>query len=440
MKRPGKKALGLIATAVLALPGLWLLILVFLPMDWARTLLIASIKDSTQQDVRIAKVRLRPFGGIAVSGLEIAAPATSQDPWLKALSLIVDLRAGDLLRGRISPTDCRISGLSLRVRRDETGRLEFEDLLKPKRLKDSGSPSSETGATPAEISFQVENATILVDDQATDTRLEFTEVVALGTDDGVVSNLSEMTGQLNGGSFTITGHSERSKETTIEGQIRSRDIALGVGTKAISYFVPIIAGSPQGPHANGTLTFELDLRTQGQTSASLVNALTGRGSVAVDGLTIDDSQVMAEVSKLLPIPTQNKLGSLRGDFQIANRRVTTTNTVLRIAEVPISLTGWSDLDGNLEYLMRCEKLGKTVSNLARKLPPEARELLSELPVDDLGILTNVRISGTLDRLIVEPGEGSVLAKKNATKTPARRAADRAKLRAAGKKFLERVIR
>ena len=75
------------------------------------------------------------------------------------------------------------------------------------------------------------------------------------------------------------------------------------------------------------------------------------GGVLLDDLTLDNSRVIAEVSKVLPVPGRGQLGSLRGDFKIAGRRVSTTNTVLRIADLPVDLMGWSDFDGRLDYFL-----------------------------------------------------------------------------------------
>ncbi|MDB5349840.1 MAG: uncharacterized protein JWN86_1087 [Planctomycetota bacterium] len=440
MKRPGKRAYRVLAAAVIAPPILWVLVVLFLPMEWARARLVVSLKDATRQDIRLASVRLGPFGGIRLNGLEIAARQSSDDPWLKIASVAVDASLFDLLRGTFTSTDCHLSGMSLRIRRDRAGRLEFEDLLNPEKKAAPESPGAAGAHTAPEVTFHIEDATILVDDQATDSRLEFTDVLGLGSDDGTVANVAHLTGLVNGGTFTLTARADRSDGLMIDGQIRSRDVALDAGMKALAYFIPFVANPPSGPHARGTLSFELDLRAQGKTANSLAEALTGRGSMALDDLTLDDSRVMAEMTKVLPVPARGKLGSIRGDFQLASRRVTTSNTVLRIGGVPVSLVGWSDLDGHLDYLVKCEKLGKTVSGLARKLPPEARELLADLPVDDLGGLAGVRVSGSINRLTVRPVDGGVLASKNGSKDPSRRAEDRAKLKAAGKKFLDKVLR
>ena len=149
---------------------------------------------------------------------------------------------------------------------------------------------------------------------------------------------------------------------------------------------------------------------------------------------------MDEVNRVLPVSARGKLGSLAGDFRIASRRVTTANTTLRVGRTPVVLSGWSDFDGGLDYSVNCRALGKTVTSLAGKLPPEARDLLSDLPLDDLEGLASLRITGSLDRLVVAPGDGGTLPGKTAARPPARRAEDRAKLKAAGKKLLERVIR
>src|SRR3954447_24653629 len=106
MKRLGKKSLRLVLALVLGPPVLWVLILALLPMEWARVKVVAALRSSTAQEVRLGAVRLRPFGGVGLSGLEIADAKTATDPWLKVRDLTVDISVRDLIVGSIAPTEC----------------------------------------------------------------------------------------------------------------------------------------------------------------------------------------------------------------------------------------------------------------------------------------------------------------------------------------------
>ena len=161
----------------------------------------------------------------------------------------------------------------------------------------------------------------------------------------------------------------------------------------------------------------------------------------MDDLALDDSRILRDIRSMLPVPTRGKLGTLRGQFAIDDRRVSTGDTVLKIGEIPVNLSGWSDFDGRIEYLVRCETMDKAVSKIASRLPTEARELLAELPIDDLGKLTDVRVSGTIDRPKIEATAAAAIAPKRAAAAKASdRRTDKAKLKEAGRRLLDRVIR
>ena len=57
----------------------------------------------------------------------------------------------------------------------------------------------------------------------------------------------------------MTGRADRSMGTAVDGQLRSRDVSLGVGMKGLAYFLPLLASASEGTHAEGTLTLDMDL-------------------------------------------------------------------------------------------------------------------------------------------------------------------------------------
>ncbi len=143
---------------------------------------------------------------------------------------------------------------------------------------------------------------------------------------------------------------------------------------------------------------------------------------------------MAEVDKVLPLAKMEHLGSLRGSFTLAGRRVTTGDSVLSVGEIPVDLSGWSDFDGSLDYRVKAGRLARKVTEIASTLPPEAREILADLPMDDLPSLAEVRVSGTIQDPTVTP-VGGLATKKGGGKPD-----DRAKMKAAGRKILDRLMR
>ena len=449
MKKPGKRFLRLVAVVVLAPPALWIGLLILLPMGWARDRVVAALGASTHQVVRIEKVRLRPWGGLELTGLEIASPSTPDDPWLRAATVSVDGRITDFLHNRVKPTACRASGVAMRVHRNRAGVMEFDGMFgqAPPR------PNLPTGrhdvAEPDdhELSVSLDDARVTVVDDATGTRLDLAGVHARATVTRARIDLTDLAGTINGGRFAATARVDRAAGHAISATIHARDVNLGVGMGSLAYMIPLLAPNGKSDHARGTLAIDADLQAHGDSGAELARTLTGRGNLALEGLTLDDSRILDEVQTLLPVPTRGQLGSLNGHFAIADRRVSTADTVLKVAEVPIDLAGWSDFDGRLDYLVKCEQLGKAVNRLTNRLPSEAREFLADLQVNDLASLADVRVFGTIDRPHVKsvglppaPKKTAAANAKPVAKRPGLRASDKAKLKEAANRLLERAIR
>ncbi len=449
MKWPGKRSFRAVGVVVSTPPALWLGTLLLLPMGWARDRVIADLRASTRQEVRLERVRLRPWGGLELIGLTLASPATAADPWLKVAAVNVDAQIGDLIRGRIRPSACRASGVSLRVHRDASGRLECNELLRHDATGKARAPG-QPGATPAadpELTVSLEDARVIVVDDATQTRLDLTDVHAHAKISKSSVNLTDLRGTLNGGTFSAAAEFSRETGHSLEVRLQIRDVNLGVGMTSLTYLVPILAPNGSTVHARGTIGIEADLVASGDSPDDLARSLTGRGHISLDNLTLDDSRILNEVQSLLPVPTRGKLGSLAGHFAIADRRVSTSDTILKVAEVPIDLAGWSDFDGRLDYLVKCEKLGKAVSKLAGKLPREARDLLADLSLDDLSGLADVRVFGTIEHPraksvgVTSASPKPVAANsKPGAKKPIPRASDKAKLKQAAHMLLERALR
>ena len=56
------------------------------------------------------------------------------------------------------------------------------------------------------------------------------------------------------------------------------------------------------------------------------------------------------------------------DFVFKDRRVTTDHFTMNVAKVPITMAGWTDLDGRLDYLMKIQGLNERLPDRARKDP------------------------------------------------------------------------
>lgn len=453
MRKPRKRLLGVVAVVILTPPALWLGVVYLLPMGWARDRVVAALRESTRQEVCLDKVRLRPWGGFDLSGLTLASPGTPGDPWLKVADVSVDARLGDMIRGRVKLTACRASGVALRVHRDASGRLEFDGMSRRDAKAGPGGPSATPGDDP-EFALSIDDAQVAIVDEPSGTRLDLGEVRARATIRQASVAVTDLTGTLNGGTFAASATLDRAEGHALAAQIHAQDVNLGVGMSSLAYVIPLLATEGKATHARGTLAIEVDLKARGDSSADLSRSLTGQGHLTLDNLTLDDSRILNEVQLLLPVPTRGKLGSLAGHFAITDRRVSTSDTILKVATVPIDLAGWSDFDGGLDYLVKCEKLGKAVTKLASRLPKEARDLLADLSIDDLSGLADVRVFGTIDhpqaksvgvaaaspKLGVANPKTTAATPKPGAKKPALRSSDKAKLKEAAHRLLEKALR
>ena len=76
----------------------------------------------------------------------------------------------------------------------------------------------------------------------------------------------------------------------------------------------------------------------------------------------------------------------------------------------MDLVGTSDFDGAIDYRVKAGRLARRVADIAALLPPEAREVLNDVAIDDLPALAEVRVTGTIENPIVTPVAGPAGAK------------------------------
>jgi len=81
--------------------------------------------------------------------------------------------------------------------------------------------------------------------------------------------------------------------------------------------------------------------------------------------------------------------------------VLTDDLTLKVSSLPIILAGWTDFDGRIDYRLKSEAMR---DRFASKLPAEAHAILGDIK-QELGDLTDIRISGTLDDPKVTIGKG-----------------------------------
>ena len=143
-----------------------------------------------------------------------------------------------------------------------------------------------------------------------------------------------------------------------------------------------------------------------------------------------DQPIVTELSKIAELKQQGRVASIKSDFLISNRRVTTDHFVLDVGRVPMALSGWTDFDGRIDYRIN-------LSGLNDQLPDKARRFLSDINVD-LKRLKVLTLQGTVNKMVVQLNGVSLdrdLLREAGIKVNKQ---DREKLRVLGKKAAGRA--
>jgi AsmA protein len=434
MKRPRIPLRWLILLGLMLLlpPLLWTLLVAVAPTDWARQRFAAKMSKATGRSVRIATVRVGILGGIYLTGLEIGAPGGADDPWLKVAQAHINVSPWQMLCGQVEPTETVVRGIDLRVLRRRDGSFELEDLI-----RGVDSPAEETGAGPctcplSRLDLHISAARVTVIDVPTGTRLEFHDLEGRAVSEGRNATIQELRGTVNGGTFEVTAQLDRSTVAPwFEGHLRAQGIALGQGMNALGYLVPVLA-NPSGT-LDGTLAINLYLRGQGATRARLRETIVGNGSVSLDPIHLDGSRWLDELSAVVELPPERRIGSVKSDFVIKQGRILSDDLTVSITKLPLVLSGWTDFDGTVNYRTRGE-------SLMERLPGKARDMLAELSID-VRDLSTLRVEGAVDAPQITVG--GVPLSQNATagrdEAPAP-GDDRQRLRELGRRLRDRILR
>ena len=166
---------------------------------------------------------------------------------------------------------------------------------------------------------------------------------------------------------------------------------LDDGMNILSYVVPVLAGAPST--IQGRLNTDFYIQGQGASWGSLCRSLAGHGVIALDPVGLDGAPLMAELSRFVDLSSARRMGSIRTDFVLKDRRITTDHFTMNLARLPITMSGWTDLDGRLDYHMK-------IQGLNDRLPGQARRLLGDLKVD-VGSMTALTLRGTLNQMVVQ---------------------------------------
>jgi AsmA-like C-terminal region len=416
---------------VLLPPLLWVGIVLVAPTGWATRQVVAALESRTGCSVRLGALSVRLLGGIQLTNLEIGAPQSTSDPWLKTSGLRLDIGLLQLLLGKLEPKHLLVEELRLRVLRRADGRFELADLIAPAGVsgRTGPPPREQDRPSPERMSVKIESGTIELLDEPTQTALHFQSVEGEGVWEGQRAVIRTLRGTLNGGPFRCAGQLDRTGATsTVEANFRADDVVLDDGMNLLRYAVPVLAGAPL--HLKGRFHADLHLKGCGTSCEELYRSWVGQGTVSLDPIDLNGAPLVAELSKIADFSSQRRVASIRSDFAVKDRRITTDRCALAIGHLPITFSGWTDLDGRIDYRVQ-------IDGLRQRLPERARRLLRELDVD-VESLTTLGLSGTVDRMVVQvngvPLDGSALGKAGLGRE------DREKLRVLGRQFLDRIAR
>jgi AsmA protein len=369
------------------------------------------------------------MGGVELSGLAFGSPQSTDDPWLKAERLRLNISLCELLQGKAEPASIEIYGSVLRVLRRGDGSLELADFIMPppKDPRDRGRSSNGS----ERIAIVIHSATVAVVDEPSKSHFRLQNVEGEGAVEGRRVVIDHLRGTLNGGPFQFSGQLDRSgEEPTFEARFRADRVVLDDGMRLLRYAVPVLAGASLD--MRGNLDADLYLQGKGKTWKSLSGSLAGHGLVAINPIDLAGSSIVAELSKITELKEQGGVASIKTDFLITNRRVSTDHFILDIGRVPVMLSGWTDFDGRLDYRINLKGLND-------RIPDKARRFLSELNVD-LQSLKVLTLQGTVNKMVVHLN-GVALDRDILREAGINvRKQDREKLRVLGRKFLDELVR
>ena len=408
--------------------SLWLLLVLLAPTGWAKRHVVAALSKKSGRSVQLDDLRVCFTGGIELSGLKIGAPAAVGDPWLSARRVAIDVGPLELFFGKFEPSTLSVEGAYLRVLRRGDGSLEIADLVAPTR------PTTGHEAQPhrcglCKLNAKVHESQIVVIDQLTRTHLTFNDVEGEAIWEQDNSRQVTLAGRLNQGPFQFTVHLDRSGgQPGFEGEFRTSDVALDQGMHLLRYVVPVLAGN--GRQLQGRMDLDVYLRGRGSTAEQLGKSLIGHGKLVLDPAELDKTPLLDAFRRVMELPELDRSGSIHSDFVVQDGRIRTDHLTLSSGRSEILVSGWTSLDGRLDYQVKLQ-------GIPDRLSEKAQRLLDGLDLD-LGRLTSLRLYGNVNQVEISYSGGT----KDGRPVLERLLApeDRDRLRVLGRQVRDKLLR
>jgi hypothetical protein len=428
MKRSGVRlCVSILGGIILIPPILWVGVVLAAPTGWARRHVVACLEARTHRSVRLEGLSVCLLGGIRLTNLEIGSPRGGEDPWLKTAELRLDVSLPQLLWGKLEPSLLEVEGVKLRVLRRGDGSFELADFLGSDRTVE---PIREGTRGANRLDVQIHNATIELIDEPSKTKLVLKKVEGEAARDGNQTVIQLLRGTINGGPFRFAGQLDRSgPDPKMEGRFFADDVVLDDGmSEILRYVVPILAGSSL--NLKGRMHADFHLSASGSTRESLSRSLVGEGDVSINPIDLDGAPVVDELRKVVELSARGRVASIHTDFLVKDHRITTDHFTLNLGRVALTMSGWTDLDGRIEYRINLDAL-------TQRIPDKARRILGEMNVDLEG-LGGLTLSGTVDQMVVK--WNGMPSERNALRENGLRREDRDKLKILGRQFLDKIVR
>jgi hypothetical protein len=429
-----RRAVSLLVAIPLVPAILWTIVLMIAPTDWARARLVGEIEAVTGRRVAIGSIHLGPLGNLRINDVTVAEAAKPGDPWLTVGEARLDVHLLQLLTGCCKAKEIAIDRLDLRIHRRGDGTLEFAGMIdgRPKAVTSSRSHAHDDSAAPTrshQVSLTLTSSHIVVLDDPSETRIELTEAEGKATWDGLIAKVEGLKGRLNGGMIELAGTYDRSsKAPEFFAEMRAQRVGMGVGMKSLGMLVPIVSDATDS--VVGKVDLALSLRGQGDSIEAIRPGLKGFGAIRLDPIDLSHAKILETLDGMHQIPPSGRVGSIESHFAIEKERIVTDDLTLKVAHVPISLAGWTDFSGRIDYRVNPDAVRE---KLAGKLPGDVRQVLGEIQ-ESVGDLASVRITGTVDApsLVtgVESAGGRVRSKDE----------EKARLREVARKLRDRYLR
>ncbi len=417
----GRRLARGVLTIVGTTTAFWLLLVVAFPTGWLNRRLVSALETSTGQEIALDRVRLGLLGTVQLQGLSIQEPGSGR-AWLRVVDLGLELDWGRLVSGHLDVSRVDARGIDLEVQRYADGSFTFASLLehhKPARL----GPAGQTWIDRDEqtVRFEFQGMRILYDDEPMGTRLAMHDLRGHGSWQKHRVTLDRMEGRLNEGTVALEGSIERGLGSpTCELQVVARHVELTPEMDLLGYVVPVLAGSSS--ELEGRMNLNVYVRGQvGEATAA--RGLVGQGRLQVDPIRLRHSPLVGELVRTLRLDPAVEVGSVRSGFTLAGGRVLNDELVIQLGDVPLVLSGCTELDGRFDYRIRTDRMASAWSGTLAKV-------LGELPVqvDDL---VELRVTGTpqkmrvtLEGMPLEPGRAGQIDETEQFREVARRLRDR----------------